>query len=291
MNAERFTANTMAMNRPHRTAAGRPWRYPTRVESDKSRKERPSISVVIPAFNEARYIADTLESVSRASDLYRGSVEVIVVDNNSTDSTSEIAREMGADVVFERKNQIARARNRGAKAASGDHLIFLDADTTIEGNIFAKVDSNLSSGRIIGGGAWAAPDVGWFGRSVYKYAINYTLALKNLTVGPFLYCEPRSFHKVGGFDEELYAAEEFSLANRLKAEGRKLRKGWKIIKYHRQHRVVTSGRKFDRFGGLEMAVQNAHLIWRPNRKLRQKSQCSFWYEVRSGQGGFIHPER
>ena len=281
MNAERFSVNRMAMNRPDHSLVRQPWRQPARAKSAESREKRPSISVVIPAFNEARYIAGTLESVFKASDLYSGPVEVIVVDNNSTDATSEIARTMGANVISERKNQIARARNSGAKVASGDHLVFLDADTTIEGDIFEKVDSNLSSGRAIGGGAWAEPDVGWFGRSVYKYAINYTLALKNLTVGPFLYCEPRFFRKVGGFDEELYAAEEFSLANRLKAEGRKIQKKWKIIKYHKQHRVVTSGRKFAKFGGLEMAVQNAHLIWKPNQKLRQKSQCSFWYNVRS----------
>jgi len=143
-----------------------------------------------------------------------------------------------------------------------------------------KVEANLSSGRVIGGGAWVEPDSGWFGRLLFKYAINYTLALKNVTVGPFLYCDRAAFHRVGGFDEALYAAEEFSLARRLKEEGSKDHKIWKIIKYDKGHRVVTSSRKFEQFGGLEMAVQNAHLIWKPDQKIRQKDQCRFWYGTR-----------
>ncbi len=245
-----------------------------------NRAKKPSLSVVIPAFNEARYIARTLKSVLRAKAQYQGLVEVIVVDNNSSDETAAISRALGAAVVFERVNQIARARNAGATAATGDYLIFIDADTTIEGDILDKVETSLSSGRVIGGGAWVEPDSGWFGRLLFKYAINYILALKNVTVGPFLYCDRAAFSNVGGFDEEFYAAEEFALAARLKAEGRKKNKTWNIIKYDKEHRVVTSNRKFDKFGGLEMAIQNARLIWKPNEKLRRKSQCKFWYDTR-----------
>lgn len=254
------------------------WGSPVGVVGARARK--PSISIVIPAFNEARYIARTLESVFKARARYRGPVEVIVVDNNSSDETAAIAKSLGATVVFEGVNQIARARNAGAAAASGDYLIFIDADTIIRGDILDKVEASLSSGRVIGGGAWVEPSSGWFGRLLFKYAINYLLALKNVTVGPFLYCERDAFRRVGGFDEELYAAEEFALARRLKAEGRKKNQRWKIIKYHKGHRIVTSNRKFDQFGGLEMAVKNARLVWKPNEKIRQKSQCTFWYDSR-----------
>lgn len=242
--------------------------------------EKPAISVVIPAYNEARFISDTIHSVLDAKTRYKGQVEIIVVDNNSTDATAEIAASLGTTVVFEPINQIARSRNTGARAASGGYLVFLDADTRLEGDIFDKVEANLSSGRVIGGGAWAEPDSGWIGRLVFKYTVNYALALKNVTVGPFLYCVSTAFHRVGGFDESLYAAEEFSLARRLKEEGRRDQKKWKIIRYDKQHRVVTSSRKFEKFGGLEMAVQNAHLIWKPHRKLKEKDQCRFWYRAR-----------
>jgi glycosyltransferase involved in cell wall biosynthesis len=250
------------------------------VRSARVPAEKPAISVVIPAYNEERFVARTLQSVLDAKSRYKGPIEIIVVDNNSTDATGEIARSLGATVVFEPKNQIARARNAGAKAASGDYLVFLDADTTLEGDILDQVETNLSSGGVIGGGAWVEPDSGWFGRLLFKYVINYALALKNVTVGPFLFCDRKAFLEVGGFDEELYAAEEFSLAKRLKAEGEKQNKAWTIIKYDKQHRVITSNRKFEKFGGLEMAVQNAHLIWKPHQKLREKDHCRFWYGPR-----------
>ena len=130
--------------------------------------KKPAISVVIPAFNEAHFIAGTLRSVHNAKIGYQGQVEIIVVDNNSTDATGEIAAALGATVIFEPINQIARARNAGARAATGQYLVFLDADTKLEGDIFDKVETNLSSGRVIGGGAWAEPDTGWVGRFLFK---------------------------------------------------------------------------------------------------------------------------
>jgi glycosyltransferase involved in cell wall biosynthesis len=252
-------------------------------EALKQGLKKPLISIVIPAFNEAEFIADTLKSVFTAAADYAGQVETIVVDNNSTDNTGEIAASMGAKVVFEAENQIARARNVGARAANGDCLVFVDADTLIEGNILDKVATNLSSGQVIGGGAWVEPDSKGLGRLMFKYGVNYLLALRNVTVGPFLYCEREAFLRVGGFDEDLYAAEEFSLASRLKEEGKKYNKSWNIIKYDSSHRIVTSSRKFGRFGGLEMAVKNIHLLWQTDSKLRQKSECHFWYDVRKEQ--------
>ncbi|HLQ78078.1 MAG TPA: glycosyltransferase, partial [Terriglobia bacterium] len=85
------------------------------------------ISIVIPAFNEERLIGKTLACVRDAISEFtrRGwESELIVCDNNSTDRTAEIARAAGAEVVFEPRNQISRARNAGARRASGEWLIF-----------------------------------------------------------------------------------------------------------------------------------------------------------------------
>jgi len=79
------------------------------------------ISVVVPAFNEERLLAATLDSIKAAAQAFDGSGgwELIVCDNNSTDRTAGIAHAAGARVVFEPHNQISRARNRGAAAAAG----------------------------------------------------------------------------------------------------------------------------------------------------------------------------
>src|SRR5437868_3487634 len=90
------------------------------------------ISFVIPAFNEERLLGDTLRHVRTASAAFqdRGwETETVVCDNNSKDATGEIARRAGAIVVFEAVNRIGGARNRGAGAASGDWLLFIDADS------------------------------------------------------------------------------------------------------------------------------------------------------------------
>src|SRR5678815_1294200 len=108
------------------------------------------ISIIIPAFNEERLIAHTLASVQHgtAEFVRRGwETEVIVCDNNSTDRTAEIARAAGAKVVFEPVNQIARARNSGAAAAGGDWLIFVDADSNPDRELFCEVADQIAAER------------------------------------------------------------------------------------------------------------------------------------------------
>lgn len=87
----------------------------------------PSISVIIPAFNAARYLADALESV-RAQTLQPR--EVIVIDDGSTDGTPEVLAGYGASIITERHERkgAAAARNRGLDLATGRYVAFLDAD-------------------------------------------------------------------------------------------------------------------------------------------------------------------
>src|SRR5215831_19373214 len=113
------------------------------------------ISIIVPAFNEERLIAETLRAVNAATAAFaqRGwSFELIVCDNNSTDRTAALAREGGAKVVFEPVNQIARARNTGASAATGDWLIFVDADSKPSVALFDGVAEQINSGRCLAGG-------------------------------------------------------------------------------------------------------------------------------------------
>ena len=85
-------------------------------------------SVIIPAFNEEELLPATLVALREAMKEINRPGQIIVVDNNSSDATAEIAKAHGALVVFEPKNQISRARNAGAAAATGSFLVFVDAD-------------------------------------------------------------------------------------------------------------------------------------------------------------------
>jgi glycosyltransferase involved in cell wall biosynthesis len=86
---------------------------------------RVDVSVVIPALNAAATIEGCLAALAEQT-VMPG--EVIVVDDGSTDATPEIARRMGAEVIAQDHGGAGAARNRGAKAASGELLLFTDAD-------------------------------------------------------------------------------------------------------------------------------------------------------------------
>ena len=117
------------------------------------------ISVVVPAFNEERLLAFSLETILASCHVFRDrgwSSELIVCDNNSTDRTAEIARAAGARVVFEPVNQISRARNAGAAAATGDWLVFVDADSYPGAELFADAADAIQEGRCLAGGSTVA---------------------------------------------------------------------------------------------------------------------------------------
>jgi len=92
-------------------------------------------SIIVPAYNEVALIVSTIEAIKMAMDAVPESGELIVVDNGSTDATSELAKSHGAKIVHEPVQQISRSRNARANAAVGRFLIFIDADTQLTGGI------------------------------------------------------------------------------------------------------------------------------------------------------------
>src|SRR6266498_5974095 len=89
------------------------------------------ISFIVPAHNEEFELSSTLAAIQAASSNAAQPYEIIVVDDASTDATPEIAAQVGAKVVPINRRQIAAARNAGARAAQGEYLFFVDADTRI----------------------------------------------------------------------------------------------------------------------------------------------------------------
>ena len=90
------------------------------------------VSIAIPAFNEAKYLPETIAAAKHASRVLGAAgwgSEIVVCDNNSTDDTAGVAKAHGARVVFESFNQISASRNAAGRAAKGDWLVFVDADT------------------------------------------------------------------------------------------------------------------------------------------------------------------
>ena len=148
------------------------------------------ISVVVPAFNEERLLGESLAQIKSAANAFaqRGwDFELIVCDNNSTDRTVEIARAAGATVVFEPVNQIARARNSGAAAATGDWLIFVDADSRPSAELFADVAEQISRAAV-----WLAGSRSGWMRSIwlagfFTWTWNCSSRIGRLLAGSFIF--------------------------------------------------------------------------------------------------------
>ena len=111
-------------------------------------------SIIIPAYNEERYLPRLLESIDTARSNYSGgrdAVEVIVADNCSTDRTAQVAANHGARVVPVAKRRIAAARNGGARAAVGEILCFIDADSALHPQTFNAIDQTMKTNSYIWG--------------------------------------------------------------------------------------------------------------------------------------------
>jgi glycosyltransferase involved in cell wall biosynthesis len=238
------------------------------------------ISIVIPAFNEERLLGESLAQIKSAAGAFtqRGwEVELIMCDNNSTDRTAEIARAAGATVVFEPVNQIARARNSGAAAATGDWLIFVDADSHPSAELFADVAEQILSGLCLAGGATIRLDEHHLVAELITWTWNCASRLLKLLAGSFIFCEAATFRKIGGFSNELFVAEELDLAKRLKKLARET--GKRIVILHR-HPLVTSARKMKLYTAREHLVFLSRVIFSNGRMLRNRDAAHLWYDGR-----------
>ncbi|MBH0190722.1 MAG: glycosyltransferase [Nitrospira sp.] len=123
------------------------------------------LSIIIPAFNEAQLIERCLRSITDALTAHSASGvtgELIVADNNSTDSTACLAKQAGAQVVFEPVNQIGRARNAGAAVATGDWLLFLDADSVLIHELLGDILHVIQSKTYVAcGSTLSMPGLPW----------------------------------------------------------------------------------------------------------------------------------
>ncbi|MGE0874799.1 MAG: glycosyltransferase [Burkholderiales bacterium] len=236
-------------------------------------------SIVVPAFNEEQLLPATLARIHAATRAFAGAHdwELIVCDNNSTDRTAEIAHGAGARVVFEPVNQIGRARNRGAAAAAGDWLVFVDADSQPSPGLFGDMLRAVERGDCLAGGSTiAAASVA----PAFRFGIRAWNALSRLNrwaAGSFMFCDAAAFRELAGFSDELYASEELELFRRLKRVARARRQ--RIVILHR-HPLATSDRKLRLYGWREHAAFFGRMLLRPRRTLRSAAACRIWYDGR-----------
>ena len=239
------------------------------------------ISIVIPAFNEAKLLPGTLTAVRAAAEAaftpLDWASELIVCDNNSTDHTGDVARAAGAVVVFEPRNQIARARNTGAAAATGDWFIFVDADSRPTAGLLRDVAARIQEGRWLAGGSTVRLDQFHLGGAVFTWLWNWISRGKRWMAGSFIWVDAAAFREVGGFSEDLYASEEIDLSRRLGLLAR--RRGRRLTILHR-HPLETSARKMRLYSVGEIVGFLLRTVVRGGQTLRRREDCPIWYDGR-----------
>ena len=166
------------------------------------------LSIIVPAYNEEAWLAATLEAIEAAAtrllDRAGGSVEMIVVDNNSSDRTAAVALMQGATVIHEPVQGIARSRNAGARHANGEVLVFVDADVIVPPSLLEAIHSVLGDPACLGG----AVDVDYRPRRrfarLYLRAWRRLAELAGMAQGATQFCRASAFEEAGGYDEQAW---------------------------------------------------------------------------------------
>ncbi len=105
------------------------------------------LSIIIPAHNEEKYIGACLQSIKNQKFL---DYEIIVVCDSCTDKTNQIAQKYTKKVYEIKKKNVSCARNIGARKATGNILVFLDADSVIVPNLLVEINAAIKNGYIGG---------------------------------------------------------------------------------------------------------------------------------------------
>jgi glycosyltransferase involved in cell wall biosynthesis len=185
---------------------------------------KPLVSFVIPVRNDVLRLQRLLASITR-NEYPRNLIEIIVVDNESTDGSAAAARDYGAIVIKSSGDSVAQHRNRGARAALGGIIAFADSDHEIASNWIATAVDVLSDPGVAATGApcLTQPSPNWVQtqydglrtRPAQREDVSW-LGSGNLAV------KRSVFERVGGFNTSLIACEDVDLCNRILSTGARI---------------------------------------------------------------------
>ncbi|HUB92585.1 MAG TPA: glycosyltransferase [Candidatus Saccharimonadales bacterium] len=186
----------------------------------------PKISIIIPTYNEEKYIRTTLESIRRQP--YRD-IEVIIADSDSSDRTREIARKAYPKVriVLRKERGVGIACNAAAKLAKGELLMFIDADTSITRDLLRSYEDAFRDKEVVAATGPIIPlekttksiEFGYKAVSVYTVKLFMKIG-KPSTISSNLMVRKESYLKLGGFSTTMNTYYDWDLSNRLGKVGR-----------------------------------------------------------------------
>ena len=201
------------------------------------------ITIVIPCYNEELYIYNTLWRISRQK--FNGTIRVLVADNNSTDNTLERVSKASEDfpnlqIEVIQGGKVGFARNNGASHVTTPFILFMDADSLLQGeNVFVEVEKYLNKYDIISVKQKSVI------RNDFKSVLTYKILDWIRKIMPITFCtgcffliSKKKFDELGGFDETLQNSEDFWLSKQIP------KSKFKILNEY----IGQDNRRFKKFG-------------------------------------------
>lgn len=220
------------------------------------------ISIIVPTLNEEKLLGATLASIPEDP-----SLESIVVDGGSEDRTLQVASGARASIVLQTASRRARQMNEGARAASGDILLFLHADTRLPDGFADLVRTTLRDGAVAAGAFRLAIDSPTTALKAIERLANWRSSFFQLPYGDqALFVRRERFFSVGGYPD-LPIMEDFELVRRLRRMGR-----IRLL----SEKVLTSSRRWDRVGLLRTTLINQAVLLAYLAKCSPK-RIARWY--------------
>lgn len=181
------------------------------------------LSVIIPALNEEKHLANCISAIS-SLDRCGLEIEIIVVDNGSTDRTFNIAHEHGAIAYVIKGVNIAGLRNFGARQSTGDLLAFVDADCVVASDWLRNALEAIEREEADAVGSFHAipNDAGWIGKIAELIQHKKVGAVINYIPSGNFIVNRSAFMSINGFNEQLETSEDVDICWRLKKNGFKI---------------------------------------------------------------------
>jgi glycosyltransferase involved in cell wall biosynthesis len=238
----------------------------------KHRDAWEPFTIVIPVHNEENYLGKTLSALQNSFDAIGHQGEIIVVNDDSKDATSDVARRYGVEPINVKLRNIGAVRNSGAKACKTPWLFFLDADTLLPPKTLAAALDQLAKGAA-GGGASVEMDPKEK-ISIVKWGLFYAIKIAWQSIGQwaagcFMFCRKEIFDHFGGFDEDYFAAEELFFSKSVAKYGR-----FTVLR----EPVLTSARKLEVYSTPELLRFVTMPIMRPGALLKSRLGLEILYD-------------
>lgn len=206
------------------------------------------LSIIIPTLNEGKYLPKLLDSIAIQN--FRGKLQVIIVDGNSTDQTIKVAQSYKSKIndllVIKTSADIGKQKNLGVENAKYENLLFIDADIILPKNVLSKFTKKINlKEKSVQGLFFLPTKEGHASHYIWFFASHLLLAfasfIKPISSGGFMFTTKTNHMEVGGFKEKAIAAEDVDYGDRSIKNGAKFKFHYDCFVYNSTRRAQIMG--------------------------------------------------